>query len=639
MKVKSSHIFVFLFLIFTINLNAQDTSLIFKQPITIEKNNSSVGTFPKQLQASLKNISINGFYRFMSNYLHMKTPYVNSPSDTLSFASNTKKIFIGDDSQIPELMLNISGKPSSKASFGTDLYLWNKMSGIDSNGYVRGLNLGVNLYGNFSTSIGNFNIMTGGIHWYSLTPFTFYTNVGYNRYMVFERNPWDPVTKEPEDRYSAFHQYGNIVQDTRWGKQAFQGIIVEANDMPQGFSAVFMYGKSVLNGGLTNLPNGSVGGKIKKTFGKNFVSFNTFNSKTYTDSLNKESVGFNIHTIEYNLFIKEILLSGEVGVGKYFSPLYSEGFSDSSKIGNYGEAINFKILLPRKFLRFPLEINFFRINSNVINNNSVFWNSSVLENQTSSSAASGNAVLTPFASSIVQIGQLTNNRQGINLNADFIYKNLKLSLGNSVSQEIENISTQIAYSHPSNNLALSRFWRWSQYPTSGLGPYGKLTKVYRGMFETLTITDSITTLKSFNVIEVYLKYNFKPFGKESYLNYFGSFNSVQKKLSPVTVFTEEAYIRAYFHQLEFFMKLNRKLMWVNYFAWERVIANYSTEVDEITRRPRNQEGISVATGFDISLGKSSVLAIRHRWMDFHDYSFKKDKYIGMETSAELKISF
>ena len=637
MQSVRKYFFLLSLLIFSGQLFQQDTLALIDKFAAYKK--TETGIFPKQLDATLKNLSISGYYRFCANYMHMKVPYANSPSDTVSFASTPKKIFIGDDSQIPELMLTISGRPNSKASFGTDFYLWNKMTGVDSNGYVKGLNLGVNLYGNFSTDLGNFNIMTGGIHWYSLSPFTFFTNVGYNRYMVFERNPWDPVSKEPIDRYKAFHQYGNIVQDTRWGKQAFQGIIVEGNDFPLGISGVLMYGKSVLNGGFSNVPNGSTGGKIKKSFGNNFVSLNTFNSKTYIDSLNRQSVGFSIHTLEYRFTIDEITFSGELGMGKYLNPLYTRGFLDSSGIGKFGEAINFKFLLPNKYLSFPIEINIFRINSNVINNNSIFWNSSIREIQPNATATSGNAVLTPFASSVVQIGQLTNNRQGINLNADFGTKNWKISIGNSVSQEIENISSQIAFSHPSNNLALSRFWRWSLYPTPEIGPYGKLTKVYRGMFETLNITDTAQKIKNFNVIEIYSKLNFKLLGRESYFNYFGSFNSVQTKLSPVTVFSEKAYLRAYYHQFELFVKVNRNFIWTNYFAWERNIANYQTQVDEITRRPINQEGLSFATGFDLSLGKNAVFVFRNRWMDYHDYSFKRDKYIGMETSVELKISF
>ena len=296
----------FLIIAFSLNSTFAQDSLALKKysdrPIT-ELNAKLYGVFPKKLEETMKNLSIGGYYRFVGNYLHMDKAYYNSPSDTISFSKTPNKVFIGDDSQLPELMLNISGKPSETTSFGTDLFVWNRLVGFDSTNYIKGLNLGVNLYGSFATKLGNFNIMTGGIHWYSLSPFTFYTNIGYNRYSVFERNPWDPVTKNPEDRYSGYYRNGGIQQDIRWGKQAFQGIIVEAGALPKNFAAVLMYGKSVLNGGTVFTPNSSFGGKIKKSFGKNFVSYNTFSSKQYLDSLNRETIGFDIHTIEYELKI------------------------------------------------------------------------------------------------------------------------------------------------------------------------------------------------------------------------------------------------------------------------------------------------------------------------------------------------
>ena len=604
-----------------------------------ELNNALLGLFPKQSAATLKSINISGYYRFIANYQNMGTPYINSPGDSLSFSKTPKKVFIGDDSQMPELMLNISGNPKPNVSFGTDLYLWNKMTGIKSSEYVKGLNLGVNVHGAFATDIGNFKIMTGGINWYSLSPFTFYTNVGYNRYSVFERNPWDPGSKNPIDRYKSFYDYGGIVQDSRWGKQAFQGLIFEANDLPKDFSGVFMYGKSILNGGATALPNHSIGGRIKKIFGENYISFNSFNSKSYIDSISGKTIGFNIHTIEYQYNLKDIIFSGETGIGKYENPLYSQGFKDSSKIGRYGEAINFKVLIPKKYTFAPIEINYFRINSNVINNNSVFWNSSVVETQKTANNTVGNAVIAPFASSMVQIGQLTNNRQGLNINSEIKIKKLKLGIGNGISQELQNISSKITYNHPTNNLALSRFWRWSTYPTSNLGPYGNLTKVYRGVYETVSLKDSTLKLKNFNTIEIMAKYAFKIGKRDAYLNYLGAFSSIQKKLSPITVFTEEAYVRTYYHQMEMYLKLNNNLIFTNYMGWERIIANYYTNTDLISKRPRNQEGLSFATGFDYSLGKNSAIYFRQRWMHYVDHSFGKDKYFGTETTVELKMFF
>jgi hypothetical protein len=98
-------------------------------------------------------------------------------------------------------------------------------------------------------------------------------------------------------------------------------------------------------------------------------------------------------------------------------------------------------------------------------------------------------------------------------------------------------------------------------------------------------------------------------------------------------------LRTYNHQLEMYYKLSPMLMWTNYASFERNIANYSTQTDAITRRPKNQTGYSFATGFDIQFSKSVGLYIRQRYMKYKDTSFEKDKYSGWESTIELKAYF
>jgi hypothetical protein len=186
-------------------------------------------------------------------------------------------IFVGDDSQIPQLLLNLGGSISPNTRFYTDFYLWTPMMGGGMSQNVKGLNLGVSLTGTHDFDKGTLQIQTGGINWYALTPFTFHSNPGFNRFTVFERNPWDPMTRNAMDRYQTFYQTGAMNQDTRWGRQAFQGLILEGSNLPHGFSAAFMYGKTQLNGGMTPLPNHSVGGKIKNGNDNRYISINTFN--------------------------------------------------------------------------------------------------------------------------------------------------------------------------------------------------------------------------------------------------------------------------------------------------------------------------------------------------------------------------
>ncbi len=579
------------------------------------------GLQPKEYEQGLSNISVSGYYRFFGNYSQMSEQYPE-------MGSVANRVFIGDDSNLPQLSMNIGVSPSRNTSVSTDLYLWTPLTGSEQD-YVEGLLLGVNLNGSHSTKYGTFSVRTGGIHWNRLSPMTFSANTGYNRYSLFERNPWDPNTKRTFDRYETFYENGALTQDTRWGQQAFKGFILDGVDLPKDFSFAFMQGKSQLNGGFNLLPNQLTAGRIAKNFGKNFVSLNGIRNMTYSDSLATELVGFNLITTEFKFDIaRGVTLYGEVGAGNYFSPTYDRPF---------GEAIDVKVNFSKEAYIVPLEIRYFRISPKVINNNGSFWNSSIQEyspeNQT---VAGGQPLLFPFASSVTTIGQLTNNRQGIILNTDLQYKNNKLTFGYSFASELEAISDRITYGHPANNLALSRFWRWA-FP-SGVGPYGNISKIYRGVYETMNITDDVTA-KGFNSIEVSYKTNFEVFHRKLMFFYLGGFHTVHRSKLPLPKFDKSSYLQSYNHQAEFYYPLTSKIVLCNYVGYDRIYGGTNTELDATTLKPKDQEGFSYAVGLDIQLARNTGLYLRQRWFKYQDHSFQLDRYRGMESTVELKIFF
>jgi len=580
------------------------------------------GLYPKKMKNALNNISISGYYRSIGNYTVMEEQYPE-------FGPVKNRLFIGDDSNLPQLSLNISARPTKNTSFSTDLYLWTPLTGSESD-YVKGLLLGVNLTGEHSTSVGTFSVRTGGIHWYSLSPFTFAANTGYNRFSLFERNPWDPITRTTTLRYEEYYKNGALTQDERWGHQAFQGVILEGSRLPKDFFFALMHGKSQFNGGPTPQPNTMTAGRIKKDFSNHFVSINGITSQAFTDSLARERLGFNLITSEFSLDFNKITVAGEIGVGNYFSP------SSNSK---FGEAIDVKIRFSEKLTHFPIEVRYFQISPNVINNNGIFWNASLEEYNSSINSNQGSTdqtVLNPFASSVVNIGQMTNNRRGIILNTDLKFKTHKVTIGYSAAEEIIGVSDKIAFGHPANNLALSRFWRWG-FPT-GVGPYGNLNKIYRGVYETISITDSITA-KGFNSVEVSYKYETKILGRKFFLFYLGGFHTVQSQFSALPKYFNSAYLQSYNNQLEFYYTLTPSLVISNYLGYDRIIANEQTELDVITGRPHDQEGLSYGIGLDIQLAKNTGLYIRQRWMKYQDFNFSLDRYKGMESTVELKIFF
>ncbi|MGC6433420.1 MAG: hypothetical protein ACON4M_04430 [Crocinitomicaceae bacterium] len=579
------------------------------------------GEEQKKYEDSPTYLSVGGYYRFLGCFTSMNYQYDE-------IVGGNRNLFVGDDSNLPQLSLNLELSPSKNTSFSTDLYLWTPLTGKEDD-YVKGLLLGVNLNGKHKTNFGEFNVKTGGIHWYRLSNLTFASNTGYNRYSLFERNPWDPNTKNIFDRYQTFYENGALTQDERWGQQAFQGFIFEGLSLPKGFDFSFMYGKSQLNGGTTLVPNNLTGGKIKKRINDNFLALNYIRSSTFSDSLSSSLVGFNLLTSDFEYHFEDrVSFTGEFGAGNYFSPNHQ---------GDWGEAIDLSLKFNKEFTFIPIEIRYFRISPNVINNNGIFWNTSIQEYTPNVIENSNSApLLFPFASSLTNIGQMTNNRYGLILNSDIEIKRNKLSFGYSCAGEIEGISNIITYNHPANNIQLSRFWRWD-FPTN-VGPYGNLNKIYRGVYEKIRITDSITA-KGFNSIELNFKSFTKLFNKDLMIFYLGGFHSVQNKFNALPNFQSSAYLRSYNQQLEFYLKMNKSIVLSNYFAFDRIYGGENTELDIVSNKPKNQIGLSYAIGVDISLSKNTGLYIRHRWMDYEDLNYTLDKYKGQETSVELKIYF
>ena len=612
-----------------------------------------VGVFPKKPESALYRFKVGGFYRFFSTYTDHQLPYV---LDQNSGTTVTKRnLFIGDDSQLPNVTLNFSGRPTTKTSWGFDLYVFQFLEGTIQPSYGLGqvainnrpsifdplsgtrlggnlgLLLGVNMYADYKTNKGSIGVKTGGIHWVSLSDLTLAAFTGYNRFTLFERNPWDPIGSRVVDRYENFYAQGNINQDTRWGERAFVGTIVEASDIWKGINLTALYGKTELNGGFLTIPNLSYGGRLHKAIGAGHIALNNFNSRTFTDSLTEAAIGFNVVTTEFKTKIaRGINLSGEVGMGRYYSPSHDLP---------WGEALSFKLNLTDDLVKWPTEVHFFRVSPDVINNNAIYWNSSIIEEQNNTIPAGSvgsTALLAPFASSLTAIGQFTNNRQGLNINTELKLKDLKLSIANGISSELEGLSNHISFNHPVNQLTRSRMWRWN-FPQN-VGPYNRYNVIFRDAYERMEVKDTMVA-KKFNTIEIQAKYKTRLRGRKLYLFMLNRYSSVQDYYSLITVFNEKAYLRHYTTELETYFEAGKKTFFTGYLGYERILGNYRTETDVDSRRPRNQEGWGVGIGIDHDIARNTALYVRHRWFAFKDHSFIQDQFEGTETIVELKFSF
>jgi hypothetical protein len=612
-----------------------------------------LGQVSKNIKKSpIKYFDVTGNYRFYGQHRLMNNSYSLFSTTDQEVSLGRRAILIGDATQLPELTLNLSGKTTKGSSFGTDLVLWNQNTGAFD--YYRGLQLGINIYGNFKVDQSEVTIRAGGIHWHEMTSFTLKSFAGFNRYSIWDRNPWDPQFKEITKRYQDYYINGSITQDARWAKQAVQGVILDFDHQPKGFHVNLFYGKSQFTGSRflpvsddnsgaaqTNflqfydntIPNQIAGGRIIKKLGKHEFSLNSLNSISYADIATTDLISNYVQTGNLEINTSFFTLETEFG-GSYYN-------SSSQKLG-FGEMIFIKWYTAKNKFKIPLEIQGFYIAPEAINNNSEIVNTSVIE--TNSAAAVGtttiasNGVLQQNGSAMLALGQLANNRKGLILNTQAKYKTLKIGLGISSAREISSSSSDLTFGHLINGLTTSRFWRWS-FPT-GVGPYGRTNVIYRAVFETVKLRPSaVHEDKYFNNMELQAKYKLNVFKQPYYLFYLGMFNSAQSSFSPVTVFTKSAYIRYYAHQLEGFLSLGKKIIFSQYLGWERVVGNYDTNLDEISGRPLNQQGFALGFGIDYSMARNTMLYLRHKYFSFEDTSFEKDQYAGHETTVELKIYF
>lgn len=636
---------------------------------------SRVGVFPKNTPDGLYIFSVSGFYRFFGTYLNFNpnNSITTSPTGVPSFQSDyylvnsssnaqmlPRTLFIGDDSQLPNFSLNFSGRPAKNAFWNFDLYafqflngtvnpsyggaiptaqrptIWNPIIATSKPGQSMGLLLGISTNAAISTDQGDFGFTLGGIQWLSISDLTLASFRGYNRFMLFERNPWDPVTSTIDDRYDTFYSQGNINQDTRWGERAFHGMSIRGNNLPGDLSFTAIVGKTELQGGFDPLPNTAYGGTIARNFGSKLtVKINTMNNNVFLDSLGLGEAGFNMFTGQAIYTDGLWGFDAEIGTGQYYSPFHDLPWS---------EAINVKLRFPFITNKIPAELQLYRVSPNVVHNNGIYWNTAIQPASTNdipAGSVGSAAILQPFASPLVPIGLMTNNRQGVNINLEYEIADVKLSLANGIASEIEAINNLLTFGHPVNGLTRSRFWRWN-FPT-GMGPYDRQSVIFRDTYETLQLRDDSlgvpVNVKRFNTLEVQAKYKTQFLRRTLFVNYLSRYQSVQKSLSPTVVFTEDAYLRQYTNEIELYYQVWKRLMFTGYFGYERTLANYDTELALETGRPRNQEGTGIGFGFDVDLGRNAGLYARHRFFRFEDRSFTLDRFAGQETVVEIKVAF
>ena len=638
----------------------------------IDSSSTNFQSTPITIKDPISNIRMGGYFRFLGYVRNFQEMYdLDVPTYYSGEYPQSTTIGIGTGYREPMMMLSISGKANKNVNIGTDLMLNSPFNGTFDNNSVS-MYLGTNLYSTINSDYGKFGVHAGGIKWYRQSKLTVWAEEGYLRYSLFERAPYDPLSKEVSERYSKYYDKGSISQDLRFGNVAFQGVTLTGSGIEGPSSSTFSFqsiiGKTQHNiGEIVSFGKDDycTGLRINNDIGNgsNFA-LNYFTSITATDSVKNNFRQFSIQSLEFNFKLKKLRFTGEGGIGSYESHITEK---------ESGEMLVINLDIPKEYSWIPFKLQYSRIAPEAVNVNSSFKNTSVVELVHSAIVEEGAdaTIMSSFGGPINNLGYLANNREGFSLNTEFKIGDLFVSGGFGFYSELERINANFSYSHNTNGLMLSRI----SYFSSGYGPYKQFNSYYRGVFENVSVSDSIyvndSTLISSGYLDtnglplfdkfycssdLHLKYKTRVFGKNLYLFSLTNYNTAQDFFSTLPVTNSSAFIRHFNQQFDLCYELNKTTSFVCKYGLERVLGNKYTDIDDTdpyptdntwgvtedyipSYKPRNQFGDLLGFGFDIKLNDGAYLFLRHAAFHYYDKNFSATNIKGTETTLELKINF
>ncbi|MDB5256951.1 MAG: hypothetical protein JWM14_1646 [Chitinophagaceae bacterium] len=685
-------------------------SLIYKKysgsPNAIGLSNAQAA---KPKRNFFKNMRYSGYARLFVFHRNMQEYYKEDvPGNGLSVPVN---LTVGDGYQQPLLLFRMEGNPTAKTYFNMELQFDHRLltrytaGPFISDTMGRGASLYVifKLEGAVETKIGKFKLTAGGgANWFRLSQSTLW---GYQyRDDLFDRYPWEP---EGHDfaRYNSAYAVGDIPRDQRFGMAATQGFILEGTNLPAGLDIALLYGKTQSSGGfqsyLTQTPQNFVAGRLGKKLGDHKIGINYFNQFGYSankvdykmivkgaDSFYVENnrTSTLIASLDGRFEFKKFNVYAELGGGSFLSSTYNDGLKSNAKPGidhvsrykrDWSEMLFLEIETKKELTLLPIKLSFYRIGRYIVNNASSISNTSV-ESAKFNPADPDRYYTNYFDGMVTDIGQLANNRQGINLFTNKDFGKLKARFGLGIAQELKNLvgdlrnggrgravagaaadsntlvpyTNSITFEHRLNGVTRSRFGFYERFT----GPYGRTHSIFRHAYDNIAITDTIVNYKkSFSTAQLDLKYKFRLFGKELLMTNFVNYSSVQEDWSPIPVFSDKAFLRYFYEEFMAFYAIHPKLTVVGFWGMERVLGNSRTELADANGNlitdgngrpvadPKgkaiDQTGYGYGVGIDYNFHSSASLNVRQRWFSHSDKNFTRDRFSGNEMTIEFKVFF
>ena len=611
-------------------------------------SNSFFSSNIKNIKSNTSSIFFAGSYRFLGFVRNQKKVFPNNSGKTTAILS-------GDNFREPMLLLKLKGLTKDNISFGADFMLNSPYKGPENVNSQLTLELGLNLRTSFSTSFGKFNLSSGGVNWYRQSRLTVWGNRSFNRESIYHRRPQTRLTNTPQIRYENYYNNGLIDEGVRYGNRAFQGIFINGQNLPKGFSLKGVIGKTPFNRSiLDSLSNNYTGCfRVSKKFKNNFnFSYNYLNSTNLIDTVNNEFRGYSINTLEFSKKWNLFSINFEAGLGNYYSP--ENNF-------NNGEALILNLSSSKK-VKYPIDIQAYRISSEFVNLTGNFLNTSVLEIFPNAGSNNRATTIRPqFNSPMVGLGIHTNNRQGISVNAQHSFGKLKINAGVGISSEIDTSISSISYRYNVNAQTLSRLYLFAR----DWGPYNVLNSTYRNIFENVSISDTnlnglANFKKHFANFEFQAKYSGNLGLKKFYIFFLSRFNSCSRTLHYFPKYNLDVLISQISNQIDFNLEVSDNASLILNFGIERIIGNHLTDLGDntdssgspinlilnrlnpnksIVNLARNQRNRLIGIGLDYKIGKDAMIFFRHNLYSYHDPNFVLNNLKGSETMLELKILF
>lgn len=630
------------------------------------------------------NIVFSGYARMFFQYRTLQERY-DTTLNRKSFFINGYDIMdrqaVGY--QEPLFFIQAEGRPTLRTYFKVQYAFDHQMTGMIKDTsttpivgvntpYTRRASLyrNLNFEGNAYTDIGTFRIVAGGgVIWHRLSPFTLWSYEFTQD--LFERTPWEGTGGDLKRYYGSFNEV-NIPRYAQWGFSGVQGFIFEGKDLPGRLGFSFVYGKgdngTIFQSYRTRTPKNLFAGRVFKGIGPHKVGVNFFNQFGADSTTAFFQVKQNIVTTDLSLSLPFMRIYFEGGVGRYrdsvisredYKLLYKRDPGQNEVIVGedfpWQPCLNLQLDFLKEFTRIPFSVQLFYVGKSVVNVNSAVINSANPRAVASVQYYNTPNDVTTFQGFIPEVGQLTNNRWGINLKHEDTYGKLKFYLATGVNREIENLFDTITFLHRANQFVRSRF----NFFESSTGPYGRIVSFYRTTLEKVAIVDfgypKENYKKTYNTLDIGLKYKIRLFNKDLVLSNYNNYSSVQDRFSPAPLFSDKAFLRFFYQEFMSFYAIHPKITLVGFASRETVNGNRWTELaDEngnvilgpdnkpapsLTGKPIAQRGYGFGIGLDYTINERTGLYIRHRWFGHKDINFIKDRFKGEETSLELKYFF